>query len=150
MRQVIKILDYKQPRTVLSYATPERTDWTRSAIDCFAIVAILAILAGISIPALPHRHHQGYRTIQCARNLRQVFTAMRLYSTEHHNVLPSNLDQINHYMVKTGISKCFLCPESGGQIKGNRTEAENHASLAGTSSPDSSYVLDAPGINFDR
>lgn len=56
--------------------------------ELLVVVAIVAILAGLSWPALSRATEQGKKA-QCQSNLRQLYQATMLYALDNNNTLPS-------------------------------------------------------------
>lgn len=77
------------------------------------VIAIIAILAGLLLPALSRAKTRAYST-QCANNLRQIGVANFMYVNDNGNTLPYNLGAdlwmralIQNY---AQVDKVRLCP----------------------------------------
>lgn len=57
-------------------------------IELLTVIAIVAILAGLLMPALNEARERGRRTV-CVNNLRQIGTALEMYLNASRNILPS-------------------------------------------------------------
>ena len=57
-------------------------------IETLVIIAILAILAGLLLPALGRGKESG-RVAVCQGNLHQIGLALQLYVDENNNIMPS-------------------------------------------------------------
>jgi len=53
------------------------------------VIAIIAILASLLLPALSNAKAKGYQ-VACLNNLRQLQTAWTMYIGEHENMMPEN------------------------------------------------------------
>ena len=57
-------------------------------IEMLVVIAIIAILASLLLPALARAKAKAYNTV-CINNLRHLGMATRLYSDDNNNMLPS-------------------------------------------------------------
>jgi len=57
-------------------------------VELLVVIAIIAILAGLLLPSLGRGKAQAYNAT-CVNNLRQLAIAVRLYSDDNHEQLPS-------------------------------------------------------------
>ena len=63
-----------------------RTAHGFTLVELMVVIAIIAILAGILLPALGRAKERG-RTVACMNNSRQLILAWRLYAEDHDDVL---------------------------------------------------------------
>lgn len=59
-------------------------------VEMLVVIAIIAILAALLLPALSRAKKEGTRT-QCLNNLKQLGTAIQQYSDDHQELLPGPL-----------------------------------------------------------
>src|SRR6266498_2965500 len=69
--------------------TPQRRHWF-TLIDLLVVIAIIAILAGLLLPALAKARTKA-QGIGCMNNLRQMMLGWRLYSDDFNDLLVASL-----------------------------------------------------------
>lgn len=69
-------------------STPRDLDRAFTLAEMLVVIAIVAILAGLMLPALSRAKAQAYNAA-CRSNLRQLGIAVRVYSDDHQERLPS-------------------------------------------------------------
>lgn len=77
-------------------------------IELLIVIAIIAILAGILIPAV-HSAKKKARQALCISNLRQLAQGCRLYQDENDEAFPGWLSSLAP--IKISEPKIFVCPE---------------------------------------
>ena len=68
-------------------AVPDKHARAFTLTDLLVVIATLAILAAVMLPALAKSGDGGSRTV-CLNNLRQLGTALNMYVAEHQDYLP--------------------------------------------------------------
>ena len=89
-------------------------------IELLIVIAIIAILAGILLPAL-NRAHLAANTTKCTANLKQCTTALFLYADSFSDIIPVRIDKKNWGVLLKDTkllspSPVLECPiQTGGQ-----------------------------------
>jgi prepilin-type N-terminal cleavage/methylation domain-containing protein len=73
-------------------------------IELLVVIAIIAVLAGLLLPAIG-RVRDGADSTKCAANLRQVGTAINLYTNDNDGYLPGPLSQGQYARKDAGNQK---------------------------------------------
>ena len=68
---------------------------TFTLVELLVVLAIIAILAALLLPALSQAKEKGYRT-QCVNNFKQLAVGIQLYADDHGDQLPGPLWQGIH------------------------------------------------------
>lgn len=90
-------------------------------IDAFALpamVAPIAIVAGVTLPALAQAKSKA-QAIQCVNNLKQLGLGARIYASDHNGNLPPNIVAMK---AEIGTPKILLCPTD--PQRGTRTDLD--------------------------
>jgi len=100
-------------------AQPRRRKSAFSLLELLVVMAIMALLIAILLPALRQARHQAYRAA-CSSNLRQVGVAVHLYAEDFDNSIPFGpagrpVTGSNFYTV-TGNVTSLLSLEDGAPV----------------------------------
>ena len=80
--------------TLLSAPRPRRGAGGMTAIEMLIVVAVLAVLAALLMPAINAARQRAAAT-RCQNNLRQLGLAIRQYMNDNNNDLPPHSDKSN-------------------------------------------------------
>lgn len=75
-------------------------------------IILLPISAGLMLPALAKAKARAQR-ISCVNNMKQVALAVRIYSNDHKEVFPGNLNVLESELVNPRV---LICPGDSGHI----------------------------------
>lgn len=77
-------------------------------IELLVVIAVIAILAGLLLPALASAKSKG-QSIACLNNLKQLSISWQLYAVDHNDILPPNsfvFDILSDTPLDNGPSWC--------------------------------------------
>lgn len=66
-------------------------------IELLVVIAIITILASLLLPAL-NRARENARGITCVNNLKQMYSALFLYTMDNKKYMPTTYTNADHYM----------------------------------------------------
>lgn len=104
----------------VSPAPGRRGQTAFTLVELLVVIALIAILASLLLPALANAKQQGKRAV-CLSNLRQIGIATLLYADENGEYPPAWMDATTRWMdlLKPFIEKSsgtYLCPSDTKRI----------------------------------
>lgn len=99
---------------------PIRRAFAFSLVELLVVIALIAILAALLLPALSQAKERGKRAA-CVSNLRQIGLATQLYADETKSYPPAWVDSTSRWMdlLKAQLPKAsgvYLCPSDPKRI----------------------------------
>ena len=86
--------------------------WAIALIVCACMIPVLAILAGMLLPALGSAREKAHRCA-CMSNEKQIALAIAQYADDNNGVVPPTLNALSNYVA--GSTKMFFCPQTQDQ-----------------------------------
>lgn len=103
------------------FREPRRTRWWRRAftlIELLTVISIISILAAMLLPVLAEARESA-RKASCQSNLKQLATAVQLYSQDYDEMLPNAgstgdggdlTNSLNPYLKQEAATGVWRCP----------------------------------------
>lgn len=123
-----------KPNTQGGVSRPARSAFT--LIELLVVIAIIAILASILLPALARAKEKAYQT-QCRNNLRQISTAIMLYTPDNQEQLPG--PTWTGMFFTYSANKVIQDPKDKKRYDGNGSLLYYIAAYLALPSPDKNY-----------
>jgi prepilin-type N-terminal cleavage/methylation domain-containing protein/prepilin-type processing-associated H-X9-DG protein len=101
---------------------PQNTKSGFTLVELLVVIAIVAVLMSLLMPSLS-RARAGAKRVRCSHNLRQIYTAVDLYTQDHSQTYPSAQDPVHEnptYWLWMGRGwRRFVRPYIGSNIDVN-------------------------------
>ncbi len=114
-------------------------------IELLVVIAIIAILASMLLPVLG-RTREKARRVNCASNLKQIGTALLMYSGENSGFFPN----ANAIGSSTNINRNLEPLNTEGHLRDGKVYGCPSATVLKTTAADSSYVYEGSGLKDDN
>ena len=92
-------------------------------LELLVVIAMVAVLAGLILPTLS-AVRESSRIVQCAGNLRQIFSGLSLYAQDHTNHLPQRYSYLDATGQKIGYCELILPYLDPGRTPANSDTAK--------------------------
>jgi prepilin-type N-terminal cleavage/methylation domain-containing protein len=142
---------------LLTSRVTEGTQRGFTLVELLVVIAVIAILAGLVLPALGRAKESG-RSSACLSNLHQIGIALQLYVSDGQNKLPTMFDWATNSAANTngppinvvlatqsGSSNIFRCPSDNQNLFALTGSSYSWNSLLNGEDADN---LHAMGMNF--